>query len=255
MHENTFIDLNPDVIQEEHICCAFSDKKCQKGYLAKKDWLKDQFEDGYTFRKLDVRGKVFIEYVPAEKGWEPIIAPGYMLINCFWVSGRFKKQGHAKALLKSCIEDAKAQGLKGIVAIAGRKKKPFLSDKKFYILQGFEVCDFAEPYFELLYLPFDKTAEIPKFKEVAKSGTCDDKVGVSVYYSDACPFNDFYIHSELVDVCKRRNIPLKINKLETRKQAQNHFVPHTLYSVFYEGEFKTQHVLNETCFDKYVFGK
>ena len=255
MQELKLFTLNRNNISNEHICCAFSDKKCQKGYQAKKEWLKDQFEDGFTFRKLDVRGKVFIEYVPVEKGWEPIIAPGCMLINCFWVSGRFKKQGHAKSLLNACIQDVKEKGMKGIVAIAGNKKKPFLSDKKFYILQGFEVCDFAEPYFELLYLPFENDNTPPKFKESAKLGTCDNTTGVHVYYSPACPFNDYYVNTELVQVCEKRNIPLEIHKLDTREKAQNHFVPHTIYSVFYEGQFKTQHVLNETCFDTYVFEK
>ncbi|MEM9982573.1 MAG: hypothetical protein AAF734_08760, partial [Bacteroidota bacterium] len=59
------IQLNENNIADEHICCAISDKKCQTGYQAKKDWLKQQFKEGYVFKRYDVRGKVFIEYVPA----------------------------------------------------------------------------------------------------------------------------------------------------------------------------------------------
>ena len=66
------IKLTDTNIQDEHICCAISNKKCQEGYEKKKGWIKSKFKNGYTFRKLDVRGKVFIEYVPIEKSWLPI---------------------------------------------------------------------------------------------------------------------------------------------------------------------------------------
>ena len=122
----------------EHICCAISDKKCLEGYKAKKQWLSDQFADGYVFKKGDVRGKVFIEYVPVERAWCPIDAPKYMLINCFWVSGQYKGKGHGKALYKECVKDSR--GKNGIIVITGKKKQPFMSEKKFFKKQGFELC-------------------------------------------------------------------------------------------------------------------
>lgn len=78
-----FINLNKENISDEHICCAFSDKKCKEGYELKKEWLKKEFENGYVFHRLDARAKVFIEYGPVEKGWAPVDAPNYLLINCF----------------------------------------------------------------------------------------------------------------------------------------------------------------------------
>ena len=94
-----FITLTKENIDKEHICCAFSDKKYKDGYEAKKTWVKREFDNGYVFRKLDERAKVFIEYVPAEKAWMPVDAPNYLMINCFWVSGQYKGKGYAKALL------------------------------------------------------------------------------------------------------------------------------------------------------------
>lgn len=32
-----------------------------------KEWLKKEFDNGYVFRRIDERAKVFIEYGPAEK--------------------------------------------------------------------------------------------------------------------------------------------------------------------------------------------
>ena len=243
------ISVNTENISEEHICCAFSDKKCAPGYQSKKDWLKTNFKDGYRFKKLDVRGKVFIEYVPAENGWLPIDADNYMLINCFWVSGKYKGNGHAKALLKDCETDAK--GMNGIVAVVGSKKQPFMSDKKFYQMQGFELCDTAEPYFELWYKPYNKDALKPKFKSISKNGECDIKEGLAVYYTNACPFTDFYVE-DLKRIAKEKGHKIEIVKLKTKEQAQNHFVPHSIYSVFRDGKFVTQHILNEKAFDKFI---
>lgn len=242
--------LTPENIANEHICCAFADKKCQTGYQAKKEWLSHRFDQGYVFKKLDVRGKVFIEYGPAEKAWLPVEAPGYMLIGCFWVSGQYKGQGHGKALYEECLKDA--SGMNGVVIVAGKDKQPFMSDKKFFVHQGFELCDTADPYFELWYKPLVKSAPVPSFKACAKTAQCDVKQGISVYYSPACPFNDYYVNTELVRVADARGVPLSINRIETMEQAQQHTVPHTIYTVFVNGKFATQHILNEKNFDRFI---
>ena len=44
-----YITLTEDNIDKEHICCAFSDKKCLEGYESKKEWLKKEFANGYVF--------------------------------------------------------------------------------------------------------------------------------------------------------------------------------------------------------------
>jgi len=243
------VKLNTANIADEHICCAFSDKKCVSGYQAKKEWLKENFKDGYVFKKLDVRGKVFIEYVPAENSWTPIDAPNYMLINCFWVSGRYKGQGYGKALYQECVNDAK--GMDGIVVVVATKKQPFMSEKKFFQKQGFELCDTAKPYFELWYKPLKKDVAIPKFKAIAKNGECDVKDGLAVYYTNACPFTEYYI-AKLEIVAAEKGYRITTVKLDTKEKAQNHFVPHTIYSVFQDGKFVTQHIINEKHFDKFI---
>lgn len=68
--------------------------------MLKKEWLKNEFDNGYIFRRLDERAKVFIEYVPAEKAWVPVNAPNYLMINCLWVSGQFKE----KVMQKHCFK-------------------------------------------------------------------------------------------------------------------------------------------------------
>ncbi len=243
------IKLTHQNIDKEHICCAISDKKCIEGYEAKKDWIRKQLDDGYTFKKLDVRGKVFIEYTPAEKAWAPIDAPGYMMINCFWVSGQYKDKGTGKALYMECEKDSK--DMNGIVVVTSNKKQPFMSDKKFFLKQGFKQCDSAQPYFELLYKPLKEGAPVPTFKSVAKQGECDIKEGLAVYYTNACPFTEYYV-AELEVTASIKGYKITTVKIDSREKAQEHFVPHTIYSIFKDGKFVTQHILNENYFDKFI---
>lgn len=237
--ETKYITLTKENIEKEHICCAFSDKKCSEGYEMKKAWLKNEFDNGYVFRRLDARAKVFIEYVPAENAWIPVDAPNYLMINCFWVSGQYKGKGHAKALLQSAIEDAKAQGKSGLVTVAGTKKLPFMSDTKWLLRQGFNTIESLSDGFSLLALKLEDNAPVPSFKECVKSGACEEEKGLVVYYTNRCPFTDYYVNGSLWVLAQEKNIPLKIVKLETMEQAQAAPTPATLFSVFYKGKFLT----------------
>ncbi len=87
----------------EHICCAISNNKDVQ-VLSKKVWLADRFDEGLVFLKSVERGKCFIEYITAEYAWNPIEAPGYMYIDCLWVSGSFKGHGYSSDLLSECID-------------------------------------------------------------------------------------------------------------------------------------------------------
>lgn len=235
----SIIQLNKDNLANEHICCAISDKKCVQGYKLKKDWLKKEFENGYVFRRLDERAKVFIEYCPAETGWTPIEAPNYLLLNCFWVSGKYKQNGHGKALLQLAIDDAITQKKDGLVTVVGTKKFHFMSDTKWFLRQGFEVCDCTKSGFSLLVKKLNNNAQNPSFNESVRNGECNDKKGIVAYYSNRCPFTEFHVKISLKESAKKRNIPLKIINFESNQQAQNAPSPATIFSLFYNGKFIT----------------
>lgn len=241
------IDLNQNNISQEHICCAFSDKKCKESYLAKKDWLVNQFDNEYVFRRIDARAKVFIEYGPAERSWLPIHAPNFININCFWVSGKYKKNGYGKALLQSAIDDAKLKGKDGLVTVVGSKKMHFMSDTKWFLQQGFEEVEKVSSGFSLLIKKLNKEVGNPKFNESVKSGECNDKKGIVVYYSNRCPFSEYHVNESLVKTADKRKLPLKIIKLETLEQAQSAPSPATIFSLFYNGKFITTDI--SICMD------
>ncbi|TGV02650.1 N-acetyltransferase [Flavivirga rizhaonensis] len=241
------INLNSDNISEEHICCAISDKKCIDSYQAKKDWLTKEFNNGYVFRRIDERAKVFIEYGPAENAWIPIKAENYININCFWVSGKYKRNGYGKVLLETAIEDAKSQGIDGLVTVVGTKKFHFMSDTKWFLNQDFKEVERISSGFSLLAKKLNQKATSPAFNESVKSGECSEKNGVVVYYSNRCPFAEFHSKNSLVETTKNRNLPLKLIKLESLEEAQNAPSPATIFSLFYNGKFITTDI--SVCMD------
>ncbi|WP_395339377.1 YoaP domain-containing protein [Ningiella sp. W23] len=242
------VDLNNINIEEQHICCAISDKKCLDGYTKKKAWLKSQFKNGYKFQKMDVRGKVFIEYVPIEHSWLPLTGSNFMVINCFWVSGQFKGKGNGKRLLQQCMADA--QNMDGIVAISSDKKRPFMSDSKFLKLQGFEVIDEAPPFFKLWGLKTNAKANFPAILASAKQGRCPDDKGITAYYSNTCPFTDFYTNQLLREYAESKNVPLTIHHLKNKSDGHRMPIPWIINSVFYKGELVTLEMKAQRHLDK-----
>jgi GNAT superfamily N-acetyltransferase len=248
------IQLDKSNIANEHICCAFSDKKCKESYELKKDWLKKEFDNGLVFRRIDARAKVFIEYGPAEKGWTPVDAPNYLLINCFWVSGQYKGQGYAKELLRLALEDAINQGKDGLVTVVGTSKFHFMSDTKWLLKQGFETCEKLSSGFSLLVKKINTNVNNPRFKDAVKSGECADKDGIVVYYSNRCPFSEYHVTTSLKETAEKRNLPLKVIKLDSLEKAQTSPTPATIFSLFYNGKFITTDlsVCMDSRFDKIV---
>lgn len=241
------ITLRPENLEREHICCAISEKKGECCVASKKAWLRERFAEGLVFKKLDARGKVFIEYLPAEYAWCPLDAPGYMHINCFWVSGQFKGQGWANRLLEECIADAKAKGMKGLTALSADKKRPYLSDPGYLRHKGFLVADRAKPFFELLYLPFGESAPAPRFRAAAREGKTQEP-GLVLYYSHQCPHTAKYAPL-LAQAAERRGVPMTIHRLETAAEAQAAPTAYTTYSLFLNGALVTHEILSEKKID------
>ncbi|MDU1890415.1 MAG: GNAT family N-acetyltransferase [Dysgonomonas sp.] len=235
------ITLNENNITTEHICCAMNSKSNNDGVSAKKEWLSCRMQEGLRFKKLNAKGKVFIEYLPAENAWVPIEANGYMFVNCFWVSGSFKGKGYGKQLLQECEKEAKEAGYKGVTLIVGNKKKAYLSDKAFMLRQGYEISDSCPPYFELIVKRFDKQATLPSFKKSAQLGMGEGIKGIDIFYTAQCPFTTPYIRL-LEPVILSSNYPVRMHHITTKEMAQEHVSPVTTYNVFVDGKFYTHEI-------------
>ena len=246
-----YIRVTKENLEKEHICCAISNNKDVQ-VSSKKAWLSERFEEGLVFLKSVERGKCFIEYIPAENAWVPIEADGYMYIDCLWVSGAFKGHGYSTDLLNACIEDSRGKGKKGLCILSAAKKRPFLADPKFLKYKGFMVGDEADNGVQLMYLPFDEKAEIPRFKECAKHPHIDEN-GYVLFYTNQCPFNAKYVPI-LEQTAKENDIPFRAIHIESREEAQSAPTPITNYALFYDGVYITNEQMNDKKFLKLVNG-
>jgi len=243
---NKYINLTKENIDDEHICCAIGDPKHQEGVDKKKEWIKKKLKDGHVFRRLDARGKIFIEYEPLDTAWVPISGDNYEYIYCLWVAGSFKEQGIGRELLEYAIADAKKQKRNGICTLVTKKKKPFIGDKKFFEHFGFKVVDEVGDY-ELMALPFKKSAT-PTFNDNAKSMKIKSK-DFTIYYSNECPYVEYEV-KELTDYAKKKKIKLDFIKIDSLKKAKEVPCMFNNWANFYKGEFVSNTILNANALEK-----
>ena len=246
---NQYINLTLDNIEYEHLSCTL-ENKYQEGIHYKKEWLKKRIPEGHIFRKLDVDGRVFIEYAPIETAWAPICGNNYMYIYCLWVSGDYKGYGYGKELLEYAIEDSKKKGKNGICAIALKEKKPFLSADGFYKKYGFKVVDTIGDY-ELLALPFydDK---LPSFNKNAKAMKINKQVP-TIYYTPLCPFvlNN---KMEIENYAKENQKDIHFIEIDSLHKAKNAPCVINNWALFVNGQFVSNTVffkmIKDVIFDE-----
>ena len=245
---NEYINLTLDNIDSEHICCAIGDPKHQEGVDNKKEWIKNKFKDGHIFRRLNARGKIFIEYEPIETSWVPIVGKSYEYIYCLWVAGSFKGKGIANELLEYTINDAKNKNMNGVCTLTSKKKKPFLSEKNFFEHFGFKVVDSIGDY-ELLALKFNDK-ETPKFSDTARKMKIDDK-NFTIYYSPECPYVSYEV-KELSEYASKNNININFIKIDSLEKAKNAPCIFNNWANFYKGEFISNTILNANSLEKLI---
>ena len=129
--DEQFINLSPENLSEQHLCCIIRSKKPHPGVEAKRQWLAQRLREGHVFRKLDAKATVFIEYAPLETAWVPVAGSNFLYIYCLWVLGDYKGKGYGRALMEYCIDDARKQGKSGVCMLGAQKQKAWLSDQEF----------------------------------------------------------------------------------------------------------------------------
>ena len=232
-----YIRITKENIDMEHICCAMSGKQS----IAKKEWLRQRFEEGLVFYRSEERGKCFIEYIPAENAWVPIMADGWLYINCLWVSGSMKGHGYSNDLLEECIRDARAHGKNGIcILCAEGRKREFLADPKFLAHKGFRVADISDCGIDLMVLPLVPNAECAKHPAIAEAGFV-------LYYTDQCPYTYYWV-PRVQEAAKEHDIPFKVIHITDKESAQNVPAPVTTYALFRDGKFLTQSIQTDKKF-------
>jgi len=134
----------------------------------------------------------------------------------------------------------------GLVVVSSAKKKPFLTDKSFFVKHGFQVCDTAPPYFELLVRPF-RDAPLPTFRPNARTGAFAHAKDLAILYTDQCPFTGFYL-DEMVEVAAEYGLSAEKIKLTTTRQVQDGPSPFGVSGVYLRGQFLTHEIMTRKSF-------
>ena len=129
----------------------------------------------------------------------------------------------------------------------------FLADPKYMGYKGFRTVDTTEPYFELMYLPFEEEASRPRFRDSVR-GYEDMPEGFVLYYTNQCPFTAKYVPI-LENTAKTRDVSFRSVHIQTREDAQDAPSPFTTFSLFYDGQLVTHEILSEKKFDKILTDK
>ena len=228
-HRVEIVEVNETNVDKSDICCARS-KLC--GEQNKKEWLKRRFSEGLKLKllRIDDMSWGVIEYLPSEFGWRPINAPGFMLINCLRIIGKYRKMGFGSLLLNECIQDSKK--MNGIVTL--ERNIIVTGSSKFFNKKGFQIYDSAFGL-NLLAIKFKKS-QSPSFFENAKKGIIPKQKGLTLVYSNQCPYIESHI-AELRELADFYNIKVTEIQLKNREQSQNCYSPFDAFSMFYNGKF------------------
>ena len=246
-----FVNLTPENLGNEHLCCIIRSKKPHRGIDAKRQWLSDRLKEGHVFRKLNARATVFIEYAPLETAWVPVIGENYYYIYCLWVTGGDKGKGYGTSLMEYCIADAREKGKSGICMLGAKKQKHWLSDQSFAKKFGFQVVDTTGDGYELLALSFDGTT--PQFSQRVKSGEIESRE-LTIYYDMQCPFVDQNIEM-IRRYCQMNGVPASFIQVDTLQKAKELPCVFNNWSVFYKGKFETVNLLPDVAGLKRILKK
>lgn len=241
--------LKPEDLESEHICCAIGDDRENRARAeVKKALLARRIPEGHVFLKAEVRGKVFIEYGPAELAWAPLVAPGWLYAPCFWVSGRYAGTGLGSRLLEAAEQDAEsAAGLLFLAAAKG--KRPFLSDGRYLASKGYGIVDEALG-FALFAKPGRKAGPAPRFAEGARSGRLPGSPsGIDLFWSAQCPFVPHFAR-EMARAAEAAGIPARLHEVDGPESARELRAPPGIFQAYRDGCFLTHELMTPEKFAK-----
>jgi predicted N-acetyltransferase YhbS len=256
MAEYEIVNVTPENLSRYDLFCQKSKAK-GAGYQQKVSWFKERHKEGLRLKLLLVdEGKGepvsrgFVEYVPAERGWRGVKAPGYILIHCIWVVGRHKKKGYGSKLIRACLRDARKAGAKGVAVVVS--KGNWLPCPRFFARHGFEVVATSPPAFVLMAKKFGEAPD-PSFlagwdKKLAKCGE-----GLTILRAAQCPYVEDAANN--VAAAAELGIPTKVVELTSAKDVRERAVtPYGVFNVVYDGDFFSYfYLLKKEALEKFKY--
>jgi len=248
MSNTKIIEMDVENIYEYGFCGT---KNIQhKGCRRKAEWFMKRQKEGMKYKVLHSveKGTVgMIEYIPGEYSWRAVDADGYMFIHCLCIFHKsYREKGFASKMIDECIKDAKKEKKHGVAVVT--RKGAWMVSKELFVKKGFEVVDKAESDFELLVKKFTKDAPAPNFKGDWDKALGKYDKGLTILWSDQCPYIAKSIGEIRETIKDRYGIKANIFEIKDHKQAQNAPSPYAIFSLIYDGKLLAFHPISNKRF-------
>ena len=244
MHKAEVVDVTPENVEEHTLYCIKDVKS--RGSKQKQSWFEQRYREGLRLKiakDLGNRMLGFIEYIPAEKAWRPVEAPGYMFIHCIMVyPNRYKNLGIGKRLIDIAEADAGNQAMEGVCVMTS--KGPWIATKALFEKQGYLQFE-QKGRFELMVKQFESTALGPRLID----WTAQQKQykGWHLVYADQCPWHDKAAVA-IQQTAEEHGIDLTLHKLTTSDEAKNAPSGFGVFSLLHDGKLIEDHYISATRF-------
>jgi L-amino acid N-acyltransferase YncA len=243
-------------INEAGFFCYMSKRK-ETGYKQKRKWLEARFAEGMKIKILHENGGrdvAFIEYIPGEYAWRAVHAPGYMVIHCLWVVGKGKGKGYGSHLIQECLNDARAQKMKGVAMLTS--DRTWLASKDIFARNDFVEVDAAPP-FQLMAIRFGSgpSTTLRTSPELSLPKNWDERAqafgrGLTVIRTAQCPYIENATNA-ILGFAKERNIKAKVVEFKTAREVQEQSPSaYGVFGVVLDGRFIAYYYLLPKDFDK-----
>lgn len=248
MRDVRIVDMDKENIFDYGFCGTKNPQ--HEGCQRKAEWFKKRQKEGMKYKVLysEEKGTVgLIEYIPGEYAWRGVEAEGYMVIHCLCIFYKpYREKGIASRMIEESIKDAKKEKKHGVAVVT--RKGAWMVSKDLFVKNGFEVVDKAEPDFELLAKKFKKGAPSPKFKRNWDKALAKYTKGLTILWSDQCPYIAKSINEIRETIKERYGIKANIVEIKDHIQAQNAPSPYAIFSLIYDGELLAFHPISNKRF-------
>jgi hypothetical protein len=248
MSDVRIVDMDEGNIFDYGFCGTKNIK--HEGCRRKAEWFKKRQTEGMRYKVLYSveKGTVgLIEYIPGEYAWRAVEADGYMVIHCLCIFYKpYREKGVASKMIDACIKDAIKEKRQGVAVVT--RKGAWMVSKDLFVKKGFEVVDKAEPDFELLAKKIKKDAPAPKFKGNWDKVLEKYNKGLTILWSDQCPYIAKSVNEIRETIKKKYGITAKIVEIKDHERAQEAPSPYANFSLIYNGELLAFHPISKKRF-------
>ena len=232
MSQPPLVRVTPQTVEKTGFFCKMSGRKTE-GYKRKRAWLDARFSEGLEIAMLGDGERGMIETMPGASCWRAIEAEDYLVIHCLWVVGKSKGKGFARLLLDDAEQRARAQGFKGLAAVASTGN--WLMGPQILDRYGFVRTADDAPY-SIHVKRFDDTAADPVFTGGHRDKARAAGAGLTAFVTDQCPYLADATRTFEVQAAEH-GIPFRVERIETVKAVREKMPsPYGVFGVVRDGE-------------------